>query len=139
MLFIKIVTALVGLLIVSSLFAIWHVGRMLAEGRKFTPTGMDLLNVKRGDLMIFTILNFLAIILIRLLVWMSPDPYAAPMMLQLFHYALDGLVTCLFVGIIFWFNGTRYPNAHKYYAYTFIVVYLCVAVTGSILLYLLPM
>ena len=138
MIFVKIVTALVGLLILSILYLLWACGKNLAQSRGFSVTYAELLEAKKRVLLLFCIFNLVAIGLIRLLVRMSPNPYATAPALQLFHYSLDALVTVLFLAILLRFSGVRRPDVHRYWAYAFIAVYLGVVVTGSTLLYLLP-
>lgn len=129
----KMLTILAIALIALSLFELFRAGR----GLRTIKTKEAYRRHKRAVWSI-GILTVAAVFLVEFQVRMSPNPYASPLLLIIFHIALNVLLVLMFTAIVVRFNGSKHPQLHRFLVYPFFAIYLTVVATGGVMLYELP-
>ncbi len=133
MLFLKVLTACVVVVIVWHIVELARIGKQLALARD-----TYLLSVHRSKVACVGCLTVLAVVLIEGMVRMSSQPYATSGILLAFHLVVVAMLVTVFFAIVFRFTGLYNTIWHRRYAYSFFALYAAAAITGGVLLYHLP-
>jgi hypothetical protein len=130
MIFIKILTFGVVVLLIYLLYDLWRIGRGLAAHR--TAKNLSL-HKKRVWYVALT--SVTAVLLIEFQVRLSPTPYDSGLLLLVIHFAAVALLVLVFAAIVLRFTGVRTPQLHRVLVYAFFGFYAIVSGTGAYLLY----
>ena len=133
MLFYKILTVCIVVVIVWHMFELGRLGRQLA-----IQQDPYRLASHRSKVACVGCLTVLAVVLIEVQVRMSSQPYSSGVILLAFHLVVVALLITVFFAIVMRFTGLRNVQWHRRLAYSFFGLYSAAAITGSILLYRLP-